>query len=210
MANDFITTTHPAYDGVAYSADFVDTIIEGNVRNHKLVPKAQDQSQQSYEAYVNRAAFFNVTERTTNMLLGALLRKPFTLSQDTPLNTTYATPSAFLQSCFYELLSGGRIGVMVDYGDEGPFLSMYEAENITNWFSDAHGLTTVVLQEGYYAKDDNNPYKQVPAVQYRELYLDDAGLYAVRVWRQKTKTEWIVVDEVQPTVKGQQIGRAHV
>lgn len=202
--SDFITTRHPHFEKAEDQAEFVEKIVCGEVRTPQFVPKPFEQTHQSYEAYVNRAAFFNVTERTVQMLIGALLRKPFKASTELPINSTYATFSSFLQDAFYELMAGGRVGIYVDYAENAPYFTTFCSKDITNWIHAEDGsLMTVVLREGYMAQSPKNPYEQVCADQYRELTFDENGNYIVRIWRQKSKKDWIVVSETQPTLKGQ-------
>lgn len=203
MANDYITTPHPSYAKTAAQYCYVEDVIEGDVRNPKFVAKPHDSTNAAYQAFVERAAFFNVTERTSQMLIGALLRKPYKTSADYPINSRYSTFSSFLQDAFWELLVGGRVGVLVDYDDvKGPQLHTYGASEIVNWLTAGETLVTVVLREAYYSQDAKNPYAQELCDQYRELTLDENGQYINRVWRMIAKNKWAVYEEVKPTQKG--------
>ncbi len=206
-----INSTHPEYqrhiDDVMKTKD----AFEGCVKDY--VPRLVGQSNLQYEVYRSRAAYYNVVQRTVMALLGALMRKPYTLEgvvNDEPLCADDCDFTEFIQSAYVELLTGGRIGLMCDYSSEwdSPYLVMYRSEDITNW-----GDNFVVLREHYYGQDPSDPYVTVQLCRYRELFLDENGYYTVRIWEQQAgsngkftqnrNTKFKLVDTIQPTFRGQ-------
>lgn len=206
-----INSTHPEYQRHIDDVTKTKDAFEGCVKDY--VPRLIGQSNLQYEVYRSRAAYYNVVQRTVMALLGALMRKPYTLEgvvNEDPVCADGSDFTEFIQQSYVELLTGGRIGLMCDYSEElaSPYLLMYRSEDITNW-----GDNFVVLREHYYGQDHNDPYVTVEKCRYRELFLDEDGYYTVRIWEQmagsngkytnNSRTKFKLVDTIQPTFRGQ-------
>ncbi len=194
-----VSTRHPEFSKLYSKIEVTEAAFEGEVAD--LVPKLTGQTTAQWEAYVSRAAFYNVTERTALALVGALVRKPYTLSRvagDEPL-TDDATFAETLQHTYLSLLLQGRVGLHVDYDEVAgsPKLVVYEAEHIINW-SDRFIVIEECVQEQ--DPDDEFVLKDIP--QWRELRINDAGQYEVRIWRQTGRDKYEVVDVRVPLVRG--------
>jgi hypothetical protein len=137
------------------------------------LPKLQDQSQPEYDGYRKRAPFFNATWRTISGLQGMMFRQPpqvnvppnvIPMLNDITLSGVPMT--IFGLELVEEILTVGRVGIMVDYPQVDtsamtladaqsqnlrPMMKSYTAENIINWktgqVNNATVLTMVVLQE---------------------------------------------------------------
>lgn len=197
------------------------------------LPRPSGQSDSEYLAYRTRAYWFNATARTIDGLTGLIFRKeplveaPQAMKpwlEDVTLGGVSLRELA--SQITEEVIITGRAGLMVDYppvelGDDAtvaqqeasgarPYLTLYQAEHITNWRHERVGgrrqLTQVVLeeQEQVQRPDDEFELQQVP--QYRVLELVD-GQYRQRLYRkqmseERQRLEWQVVAEFIPQVNG--------
>lgn len=200
-----INSTHPEYQRHIDDVTKTKDAFEGCVKDY--VPRLVGQSNLQYEVYRSRAAYYNVVQRTVMALLGALTRKPYTLEGvvgDEPLCDDSCDFAEFIQQAYVELMVGGRIGFLCDYNADmdSPYLVSYRAEDITNW-----GENFVVLREMYYGQDAKDPYVTVEMCRYRELFLDENGVYTVRIWEQQGNRgkAYKLVDTVQPTYRGRSL-----
>lgn len=207
-----INSTHPEYQRHIDDVMRTKSAFDGDVKDY--VPRLTGQTNAAYETYRGRASYYNVVERTVMALLGALTRKPLTLEGvvgESPVCADDCTFDELVQQAYVELMTGGRIGLMCDYSAEwdSPYLLVYRSEDITNW-----GDNYVILREHFYARDEKDPYITVQKCRYRELFLDEEGKYTVRIWEQQagtngrftsptTKTQFKLVEELQPTYRGQ-------
>lgn len=195
-----ITNTHPEYDRYIGAVVKTRDALEGDVVDY--VPKKESQNLTQYEVFRSRPSYYNVVERTTTALVGALTRKPMMVEgvyNDVPVISGGDSPEELVQQSYVELLTGGRVGLLCDYNEDkqSPEIVMYRSEDIINWCQ-----YFVVLKEHYYGHDKDDPYKIVMRCKYRELYLDEQGFYAVHVWEETSKNVWEVTDDPVPTVRG--------
>jgi hypothetical protein len=157
-----------------------------------------------YQVYLSRAFWFNATGRTIEGLGGLIFRKdpvveglPLTddLVEDVDLAGTSLVE--FARVLTDEVLTVGRVGVMIDVPVAGegltvaqaealgvrPFAALYRAEDVINWtegrVNNRSELTRLVLRE---------PDPEIDGFQYRELILTDAG-YLVRLHRRPKDSE---------------------
>ena len=207
-----IATTHPLYNKYAPYVQRTCDANDGEVQ--KYIPRLTGQSNEQYEAYVNRSSYYNVVERTLSALVGALTRKESTIEGvvgDDPVFADGMHEDEFLTQCYRDMFKTGRVGILVDYDDVKmtPYLTNYCGEHIINW-----GDGFVVLSEPYFAPNPKDPYEQLLLTRYRELFIDNDGLYAVRLWEQKkttgggysaTKAVYEVVETIYPTVRGSRL-----
>lgn len=184
----------------------------------RYLPELKDQTIDDYNAYKARASWFGATWRTIDALKGMMFRKApeietagsvKSLLDDVTL--TGKSLHIFAQQTALEVLTSGRVGILVDYpkqSTEGltraeaeklnlrPILAAYQAESIINWKTERIGNATVlsllVLTEQ--ADLPGNEYEHKKETHYRVLDLvvkpaepgDDtpAGrVYRVRVYR---------------------------
>jgi len=197
------SVTHPDYEDLERKYELTEDAFEGDVCD--FVPKLVNQSQKEYEAYVSRAAYFNMVERTVTAVTGALTRKPYVLTgYETFPSNEYGDGTTFVQACYRDLLIGARVSILVDVGDDGTSTIIpYDADDIINWYGegDKPGDFIMVKQEEL-VPDPDNPYAQIEVKSYRELYIDEFNNYSVRVWRQRQKNQWYSEDLPQFLVNG--------
>jgi hypothetical protein len=167
------------------------------VRNggEKYLPRLSDMSYGEYNAYKNRAQFFNATQRTLTGLAGMISRKPavITLGDAESLrplldNCTSDNQSftIFIRNIIREVLGMGRIGAFVDAPSSGgnPYFVSYSTENITNWRTTLMAgkdiPDQIILKENIIVPADDG-FGSEYIGRYRELVLLD-GVYTQRIW----------------------------
>lgn len=189
-----VNTTHPSYAPEA--SEFTSCAYNGDVK--QFVPKANGWTQQDHLAFVNRPAYYNVTKRTTDALIGAMLRKPYTSSVEDPMVSGQQCFDTLLPNILRDIMLTSRVGILVDYCEENqsPYLTPYCNNSITNW-----GEDYVVLREDYMMTDPDDKFKKVIKCQYRELTLVD-GVYTVNIWREVGRKSYKIAETFQPAVRG--------
>jgi hypothetical protein len=217
-----ITTQHAKYTKAATKWVKVRDCLEGEDQIHEkgeeYLPKlSKRQKTESYNAYRDRARFWNATKRTIAGWRGAVFRRPPTsivpevmkpLLLDINLQ---ATPiNDFAGQVLDEVLSLGRAGILVDHQESAKgrtYMLLFKAEEIKNWATvvedGARKLALVVL--GYCVNEmGEDGYGTEEVSEYRELRLVD-GVYIQRVWREQgegNKKTWKMIREVIPQVHG--------
>lgn len=121
---------------------------EVEIKRHggEYLPKPEGMDKDQYEAYLDRAVFYNMVYRTVTGLTGAIYRRPPRLLKAGPKlrELTKRTSKDGLSLLLFskvitqELLSVGRYGVLADKADSSdptvkPYLAGYTCENILDW-----------------------------------------------------------------------------
>lgn len=166
------------------------------------LPWPDGMSAEDYRAYLLRAMPLGAFQRTVAALAGALLRRPPRLTNVPPSILSHledvdfedqALP-AFAQTLAHEVLTVGRVGVLLDMPSEPiegdplrPYWTVYRAEDIVNWRTTRRGndpavLVQLVLRERVTVDKLGDPFAHVVMERYRECGLDDAGQCRARVW----------------------------
>lgn len=108
----------------------------------RYLPKLHAHGPSEYEAYKNRAYFYNGVERTHRGLLGSLFRKPTEFGMPDNLRSKINVDritldgqslEMFDKAVAHEILLVGRHGILADFKDNNsnnPYLVGYTAENI--------------------------------------------------------------------------------
>jgi len=209
-----VRTEHPSYTEMLDTWQRCDDATEGEKEIHaggiKYLPKLAEEKNEDYQSRLKRTPYFNAVWRTISGLKGMLFRKapvvevpaaiePYLTDIDmagTPLDV-------FAQDTCEELLTTGRIGILVDrppmpenadgtpitvaqaeaYGLR-PMFQKYEADSILNWkqerINNVMMLTLVVLKEE--AALNSDQFSHVCEDRYRVLDLVN-GVYRQRVFR---------------------------
>lgn len=157
------------------------------------------QSQAAYQAYIDRAAYFNVTEKTISALTGALLRKPFIL-ENAELDSDYTSFNEVLQTAYRNILLGSRTGLYVDFDEDSQTAKLYlfGTDQIINYSENF-----IILEEQLLVPNPKDEYEFIEIKQWRELRIQD-GVYYVRIWRQDNK-QFVVVDTFVPEIRGNKL-----
>lgn len=165
----------------------------------EYLPQLEDQSPTEYEAYKNRALFFEGTTRTITGLTGMMFAKEPILT--CPKGSSFfekITPSfvpikTFLKNTAGEVVTVGRLGLLVDVGVGGsdePYISQYKTEDILNWRTELvdgkQVLTHVVLRE---ESTIFRQFEETTTEQFRVLrliYVDGVRVYTQELYIKST------------------------
>lgn len=199
------------------------------------LPKMNRMSETEYENYKSRALFYGASHRTLQGLLGSLLRKPPVIYASTDelvlklenlsknITQTGMDLQAFTRDVVYEILSTGRVGVLVDAPPVSskllqptPYVRMYAAEEIINWREHFEGGVPIVdqvvlLETISLPSPDGFGSQQI--TQFRELTLQENGNYIQRVWvvdppeTEKDEATYRMIEEVTPLYRGKPMKR---
>jgi len=217
------TLKHPDYDKFnkkwRRSRDCIEGSDEVKARRTEYLPKLTGQDTAEYNAYLKRALFVSMADRTLTGLVGLMTEreptieapdemKPYfedTDNQGTSFNELY-------RFIIKEIWLMGRVGLLIDFPIEGgrAYTVPYSAENILNWNTDPElrTLEMLVLQEIKFWPHPNTIHFISRFNEFRLLRVDQTtGQYAGEIWRRST------VDRVlgsltrraiiQPTVRGE-------
>jgi hypothetical protein len=184
------------------------------------MPNPSDKSEDNisrYETYLQRAMFYNVTNRTVQGLVGHIfLRAPV---MDLPENLQPLesnadgkglTLSQLAKTCCYHTLAYGRCGLLSDYprtesvvsvadirnGNVQPTIRFFAPWDIVNWETKIIGgkekLTMVILRE-YFEQRLSDTFKVEVYEQFRVIDLDE-GVCRIRLYNVADK-ENVAVEE---------------
>jgi len=212
-----VDSHHPLYDSMSDSWQSCRDCVAGQKAIHaageRYLPKLTDQTDSDYQAYKTRAQFFNATWRTISALSGMIFRRPPVIdvapSVEPYLDDVTMSGISFhilAQRATLEVLTTGRLGVLVDYPQQSvegmtladaqklnlrPSMNTYPAESIINWKTtwsrNRTVLSMVVLTESA-ALEPDNEFEHKTETRYRVLDLFN-NQYRVRVFRINDKKE---------------------
>lgn len=172
-------------------------VIEGEEAVKKagksMLPKLGGQDEKEYEAYKDRATFFNATGRTASALKGVIMDtppicdlppelKPYESNMDGEGAALQVVAERFIR----ELVDEGRAGIGVDIVGGRPVLNIYKTEEIINWRGskvkgETRELCLATTRSPIAVEDKNDPFSTVIAQEYIGRYLDrDSGALHVR------------------------------
>ncbi|ARK07405.1 hypothetical protein LAV_00005 [Sphingobium phage Lacusarx] len=129
--------------------------IEIKRQGSKYLPAPDGMDEEQYQAYLDRAVFYNMVYRTVTGLTGAIFRRdPRLLNAGPKLEKLVKRVSKdglslpiFTKVIAQDMLSTGRYGVLVDKAPietSQPYLAGYTCENILDWTeAEIDGLTEV-------------------------------------------------------------------
>lgn len=209
MADDNIIKvefdTHPTYDDFVDQWTRIRDCLEGQDKvkgkGTKYLPELSGQSTDEYKSYLLRATFFNLAARIVSANTGlifnrnARIKAPKGLEHLNKDDETYTSLYELFSSTIEELLTVGRIGILVDIHKDLPIPVVFKTENILDWsFNDNKDLTELVLKEMIY--DDNN--EEVEIIYHLRLELiDNKVVYLVDEYRDDVFSKMVI-----PNLKG--------
>ena len=193
----------------------------------KYLPRLSEQTPAEYDAYKQRATYFNASGRTVDGLVGMVFRKPPIVVNPTAMDAILGdvdlsgrTLSELAEETVREVVSVGRTGLLVEFPrvteqplsqaaasaqNMRPYASAYAAESIINWrierINNIMQPTLIVLTETHEQTKDEYSTECIP--QLRVLRLID-GVYTQEVLR-KIDDEWESIEIVMPTMRGNPI-----
>jgi hypothetical protein len=219
-----VTDLAPEYDENQDDWKMIRDVLKGAkaIRDggDKYLPRLGGMTWGEYEAYKKRAQFFNATARTLNGLVGMIFRKePEIILGDAEMLrpsleacTIDNQPfTVFARAVVREILSMGRVGALVDAPVNGgsPYFSIYMAENITNWRNTRAANGRVIAKQAVLKEDllveSQSGFGSDEITIYRELYLDEDGIYTQRLWfpvKTKENIAYAPQDAINPSMVG--------
>lgn len=195
------------------------------------LPRLTDQSDSAYLAYKNRAQFYNCFWRTVAALSGMMFRKnPIVECSDNiagmleDVNLSNITFDVFAYQIAIEIMTTGRVGVLIDYPNQQvqgmtlaeasrlnlrPTMQQYRAETVINWrvkrINNVNKLVLLVLTEDLVTIEGDGFIEKYETV-YRVLDLVDDSKYRVRLFRVNDKKENEQIgDDLYPMMNGKNI-----
>lgn len=163
------------------------------------LPALSGQTDAEYAAYLFRAVFTNITSRIVTSNVGMITRKPPKTVYPEKMRYLFTDGLGFhsFQEIFKyvvnELVSVGRVALLVDTRENNPVVLRYSTESIIDWFRDANGnLIDVVLRA-----DVIEEFKAAPDVAYFHLKLRD-GIYNI----DELSDSGSVMKNTVPDIKG--------
>jgi hypothetical protein len=195
------------------------------------LPRLTDQSDSAYLAYKNRAQFYNCFWRTVAALSGMMFRKnPIVKCSENiaemleDVNLSNITFDVFAYQIAIEIMTTGRVGVLIDYPNQQvqgmtlaeasrlnlrPTMQQYRAETIINWrvkrINNVNKLVLLVLTEDLVTIEGDGFVETYETI-YRVLDLVDDNKYRVRLFRVNDKKENEQIgDDLYPMMNGKNI-----
>lgn len=190
------------------------------------LPQPSGQDLLDYEAYKNRAMFYDATYRTLEGYVGLIFRKKPSLTDNDHLLDEYADDITttgislddFARLLATEVISTGKAGILVEYpvtdapmtidqveeNNLRPYLTLYTAESIVDWretkIRNKKVLSFLKLYEIAERPKTDDMFETELVEQYRVFYLDEAtGACKYELW-EKGKSGWALVPVVDPFV----------
>jgi hypothetical protein len=209
--------THP--DVVYWYDDWkkIRDCIEGEkaikAEGSRYLPKFEGMEQGDYDAYLDGGTFYNFTGRTVKAMVGSIFKRrpvvtglPETLKTDLTRITRVANSfNIFAKFIAREILSMGRVGVLVDYPAASgtslkPYVAAYTAENILDWETALDPVTGRVILSRVVLREFELQRSAAQATQYyaryRELFLENDG--GKLVYKQRLYTNPAGSAELKP------------
>ena len=213
---DEILQTHEQYEIAAPKWKRVGDAVAGGDAIKKgaeeYLPKPSAQDDEDYAAYIKRARWYDVTDRTLIGLVGAVFRREPQIEAPTnfedQLDDLSVSGSPWItttREITRWTIGQGRVGVLVDRPPETvpvgivPNVSIYAPLAIRDWSErrvlGRNELERVVLEE----KDETDPKGNM--LQYRELLIEE-GRYIQRIWRKDSSGKMVLAEEIVPIRQG--------
>lgn len=205
-----INTKYNGYDLAVKKSTRVRDFGEGEFavkpKGDVYLPVLGGQTKADYDAYLTRGFIIPAVQPTSLAICGAIMRKHPVfeptgaidyLSEDFDGHDNSVTK--FVESMIKELLYAGSAGYLVEYSDKA-VVKQYTKESIVNVSKDY-----VVLMQEYQELDKKDKFVQHTKTEYLELTYDEDGNYIQNLWRQDNSKEYVIVESVMPTNRGESL-----
>lgn len=205
-----INTQYNGYDLAVKKStrvrDFGDGEFAVKPKGDIYLPVLGGQTKADYDAYLTRGFIIPAVEPTSLAICGAIMRKhPLFepvgaidyLSEDFDGHDNSVTK--FVEGMIKQLLYAGSAGYLVEYSDKA-VVKQYTKESIVNVSKDY-----VVLMQEYQELDKKDKFVQHTKTEYLELTYDEDGNYIQNLWRQDNSKEYVIVESVMPTNRGESL-----
>ncbi|MDJ0952471.1 MAG: DUF4055 domain-containing protein [Acidimicrobiia bacterium] len=218
------TLRHPDYDRWHKKWRRIRDCIDGSdavkEKRTEYLPRLTGQSNDEYNAYLKRALFFSVADRTLKAIVGLMTAREPTIEAPDEMRPYFEDidnqGTSFFELSRWvieEIVSNGRTGLLIDYPQAGgrAYTVPYIAENILNWNTNPamRNLEMLVLAEEKFWPQPNTIHFISRYIEYRLLRIDQDGYYAGEVWRRSTADASLGSLNrravIEPTVRGERI-----
>ena len=219
------TLRHPDYDRWKRKWTRIRDCVDGSDavkdKRTEYLPRLTGQNNAEYNAYLKRALFFSVADRTLKAIVGLMTAKEPKIEAPEEMRPYFDDVDNQGTSFFElsrwvieEVVSMGRTGLLIDYPVEGgrAYSVPYVAENILNWNTNPslRYLEMLVLAEEKFWPQPNTIHFLSRYIEYRLLRVDrNSGLYEGEVWRRSTADASLGSLNrraiIEPTVRGERI-----
>lgn len=210
-----VNTEHQAYADMKKRWETIDDVCEGaskiKKRGEVYLPKPnvvedQKQNDKYYEAYLNRAVFYEISKDTLNKMVGVVFAEDPTFEPDGMDFLKYDADGTgksiyqVAQSGLQGQLKHARGGFLVDYpvtdGNVSvqqaesmgirPTIVFYDSLSILNWrlkrIGSVYKPDLIVLHEKSTKQDEDDEFSQKEVNTYRVLRLDANNQYYVQIY----------------------------
>jgi hypothetical protein len=224
LALDGIGSTHPEYRANFGRWEKCREVIAGEdvikLEGTEYLPKPSGMSDDEYLSYKDRAAFYELTARARDAMIGLVAKKKpafrapesvAKLAEDITYDGTDLDSFAF--STLAEVVDVGRCGVLVDYPktdtiglsmsdveEDGlrPYAVLYFAEDILDWrrgrINNRKKLTYLKLRESFEEPMPDSPYNTEAKYRLRVYRIVD-GKCVYEIYGTDSEGEWAKLPE---------------
>jgi hypothetical protein len=192
-----VASHHPKYDCFRPLWDKCRVVVKGEdavkAAATTYLPLLTDQDNNEYEAYKQRASFYNATGRTVEGLAGAVTRKKAELKVPKQMEEVLKHVGVkgqpldiLIKDSLEEVLTTSRYAQHVDAPvtpNADPYVATYCAEDVINWQQELidgkEEYVLVVVAEKTMVKDVKDPYVMKMEDRWRVLKLERGSLVKV-------------------------------
>jgi len=205
-----IETKHPEYLNMVLEWEMCRDCFLGEraIKNKResYLPRLNEQPEESYRLYLERAVYYTVMSNTIYGRLGQIMRKSPQIENGEELSDwleevtlTGRSLISLISQVIEELLKCGRVGILVDYQNQQPYFSLYFAEDIPNWRVDENNkLQEVFLQEEQFKETNTGSIEK--EIHIRRYYIDEEQM--VRMELNRISPDKRILGEAVPLANG--------
>ena len=207
-----INTQYQGYDLAVEKSTLVRDFAEGEfsvkAKEEVYLPALGGQDVDDYKAYLKRGYLVPAVEPTALAIIGAIMRIDPVFDPTGSINYLLEdfdgegnSATNFVEGIIKQLLYAGSAGYLIEYTDKA-IVKEYTKESIINVSPDY-----IVLMQEYQEQDKKDKFLQYTKKEYLELTYDENGNYIQNIWRQTKSKEFVIVETITPTNRGQSLTR---
>ena len=205
-----INTQYQGYNLAVEKSTLVRDFAEGEfsvkAKEEVYLPALGGQDVDEYKAYLKRGYLVPAVEPTALAIIGAIMRIDPVFDPVGSINYLLEdfdgegnSATNFVEGIIKQLLYAGSAGYLIEYTDKA-IVKEYTKESIINVSPDY-----IVLMQEYQEQDKKDKFLQYTKKEYLELTYDENGNYIQNTWRQAKGKEFVIVETITPTNRGQSL-----
>ena len=205
-----INTQYQGYNLAVEKSTLVRDFAEGEfsvkAKEEVYLPALGGQDVDDYKAYLKRGYLVPAVEPTALAIIGAIMRIDPVFDPTGSINYLLEdfdgegnSATNFVEGIIKQLLYAGSAGYLIEYTDKA-IVKEYTKESIINVSPDY-----IVLMQEYQEQDKKDKFLQYTKKEYLELTYDENGNYIQNIWRQAKGKEFVIVETITPTNRGQSL-----